>query len=116
MAVVAPNVVVVKGNEEPPPLPQSALVPETTPLESTWRHWVEPVIELSVKEPSVPVSAKRLVDDAVVAKRLVEVALVKVGEVEAVKTPVVELYVSKSFTEESELDDNSPSDEVATSV
>ena len=35
----------------PPPPPQAEPVPDTTPLVSTFRHWVEPVMEFSVRPP-----------------------------------------------------------------
>ena len=79
-AVVAVRVepVSTKSPSSPPPEPQATPVPETLPLVSVCRHWVEPVMPLIVRLVVEAWVKKRLVPVAVVRERTVPVALVKV--------------------------------------
>lgn len=43
------------------PVPQAALAPATSPLVSTWRHWVEPVMVFKVNAPATVVAPFNLV-------------------------------------------------------
>ena len=48
-------------------VPQSAAVPETTPLELTWRHCVDPVIPCKVKEFEIIKFVVEAVPETVIA-------------------------------------------------